>query len=132
MARIIQLSEAASLAIHAIVLIGKSEGLINVNTISERTGASRNHLAKVMQRLVKDGYVSSTRGPSGGFILKKKPSEITLLDIYQSIEGHISIEGCPLDRPVCPFDKCLMGGIINKLSLEFKNYLSDQKLSDYL
>lgn len=132
MARIIQLSEAASLAIHAIVLIGKSEGLINVNTISERTGASRNHLAKVMQRLVKDGYVSSTRGPSGGFVLKKKPSEITLLDIYQSIEGKILIEGCPLDRPVCPFDKCLMGGIINKLSLEFKNYLKEQKLSDYL
>jgi len=132
MARIIQLSEAASLAIHAMVLIGKSEGLINVNTISERTGASRNHLAKVMQRLVKDGYVSSTRGPAGGFVLKKNPTKITLLDIYQSIEGQIILEGCPLERPVCPFNKCLMGGIINKLSTEFKDYLSNQKLSDYL
>jgi len=85
-----------------------------------------------MQRLVKDNYVKSTRGPSGGFIINKKPSEITLLDIYQSIEGPISDTACPMDHSVCPFDKCLMGGIINKLSTEFKLYLENQTLESYL
>lgn len=132
MARVIQLSEAASLAIHAMVLIGRSKQIINVNTIANSTGASRNHLAKVMQRLVKDNYIKSTRGPAGGFLLNKDAGEISLLDIYQSIEGPIIDKGCPMDRPVCPFDKCLMGGIIQKLSLEFKNYLENQTLKDYL
>lgn len=132
MARIIQLSEAASLAIHAMVLIGKSKHIINVNVIAEETGASKNHLAKVLQRLVKDEFIKSTRGPSGGFLLNKNPDEITLLDIYQSIEGPITEKKCPLNRPVCPLNKCLMGGIINKLTVEFKNYIESQKLSDYL
>lgn len=132
MARVIQFSEAASLAIHALVLIGKSDNIINVNQIANKTGASKNHLAKVMQHLVKNNYVKSTRGPLGGFILNRNANEITLLDIYQSIEGPISDKGCPMDRSICPFDKCLMGGIINNLTKEFKNYLGNQKLSDYL
>ena len=132
MAKVIQLSEAASLAIHAMILIGRSGQIINVNKIAEITGSSRNHLSKVMQRLVKDNYVKSTRGPSGGFILNRKPSDITLLDIYQSLEGNIANTGCPINHTVCPFDKCLMGGIISKLSDEFKNYLENQTLESYL
>jgi len=132
MARIITLSEASSIAIHAMVLIARSDCNMNVNKIAELTGASRNHLAKVMQRLVKDKYVKSTRGPLGGFVLIKPASEISMLDVYQSIEGEINETPCPLDRPVCPFSKCLMGGIIFDLTNQFKTYLRDQKLSDYL
>jgi Rrf2 family protein len=132
MSKIIQLSEAASLALHAMVLIGKSEQIINVSQIAEQTASSKNHLSKVMQRLVKDNYVKSTRGPAGGFVLNKKAAEITLLDIYQSIEGPITESDCPMGRNICPFDKCLTGGIINKLSNEFKLYLQSQTLQDYI
>ena len=72
MAKVVSLSEAASLAIHAVVLIASSDKLVNVNQIAKATAASKNHLAKVMQRLVKSNLVSSTRGPSGGFLLKKE------------------------------------------------------------
>ncbi|MDD2962973.1 MAG: Rrf2 family transcriptional regulator [Bacteroidales bacterium] len=132
MNKIVQLSEASSIAIHAMVLIAKSETLINVGMIAERTGSSRNHLAKVMQRLVKEGLVKSTRGPSGGFVLAKNPASISLLEIYECIEGPIVPTGCPLERQVCPFSKCLMGGIVNKTTVEIKKYLSDNKLSDML
>jgi Rrf2 family protein len=132
MARIISLSEAASIAIHAMVLIAKSDSNMNVNKISELTGASRNHLAKVMQRLVKDKYVKSTRGPLGGFVLMKPADEISMLDIYQSIEGEIQETTCPMDRPICPFSKCLMGGIMFELSQQFTDYMKNQRLSDYL
>jgi Rrf2 family protein len=132
MARIITLSEASSIAIHAMVLIAKAEGNLNVNKIAEMTGASRNHLAKVMQRLVKDKYVKSTRGPLGGFVLIKPADEISMLDIYQSIEGEILETPCPLDRPICPFSKCLMGGIMFDLTSQFRDYLTKQKLADYL
>ena len=132
MSRIITLSEAASIAIHAMVLIARSDCNLNVNKIAELTGASRNHLAKVMQRLVKDKYVKSTRGPLGGFVLIKPATEISMLDVYQSIEGEINETPCPLDRPICPFSKCLMGGIMFDLTNQFKTYLREQKLSDYL
>lgn len=132
MAKVVTLSEASSLAIHAVVLIAGAEKIVNVNQIATATGASKNHLAKVMQRLVKVNMVSSTRGPAGGFVLKKPASEITLYDIYYAIEGPIELEDCPLDRPICPFDKCIMGGIIHKLTNDFKKYLMDQKVSNFL
>lgn len=132
MSRIIALSEAASIAIHGLVLIARSEEMLNVVKISEATGSSKHHVAKVLQRLVKDGYLSSNRGPSGGFLMKKKPELITLLDIYEAIEGKIEITHCPMDNPVCPFDKCLMGNIVTRLTTEFRDHMAKQKLADLL
>lgn len=133
MSKIINFSEASSLAIHAVVLIAASgEKLINVNTMSEATGASKNHLAKVMQRIVKYGIVSSLRGPSGGFKMKLDPKDVTLYDVYECIEGPILIEGCPLERPVCPFEKCIMGGIVHKLTHDMKKYLQNETVSNFI
>lgn len=132
MAKVVTLSEASSLAIHAVVLIAGTNKLVNVNQIAEATASSRNHLAKVMQRLVKSNILSSTRGPSGGFVLKKPANEISLYDIYLTIEGPIELEDCPLDRPICPFEKCIMGGIIHKLTNDFKKYLLEEKVSNFI
>lgn len=133
MSKIVSISEAASIAIHVMVLIARSENNnMNVNRLSEITGASKNHIAKVMQRLVKYNFVKSTRGPTGGFILNKPADEITLLQIYEAIEGEIAMSECPFDKGICPFDKCLMNGIIHRMTDEFVTYFKDQKLSGYL
>ena len=133
MSKIVTFSEASSLAIHAVVLIAQSDGqLINVNKIAEATGASRNHLAKVMQRLVKQGIVSSLRGPNGGFKMKMPATEVSLYTIYESIEGPIIIEGCPLERPICPFEKCIMGGIIHRVTNDMKKYLMESTVDQFL
>jgi len=132
MAKVFSLSEAGSIAIHSMVLIAKADSKLNVIKISERTGSSKHHVAKVLQRLVKDDFLVSNRGPHGGFKLKKPANEISLLNIYESIEGRIEITDCPMDNPICPFDKCLMGNIINDMTQGFKDYMASQKLSDYL
>ena len=96
MAKIFSMSEAASIAIHSMVLIARNKDGINAVKIAEQTGSSKNHISKVAQRLVKDDLLKSVRGPSGGFTLKKDPADITLLDIYQSIEGPLEITDCPM------------------------------------
>ena len=81
------MSEAASIGIHSIVLIARAENGINAVKIAETTGLSKNHISKVLQRLVKNDLLKSVRGPAGGFTLKKPPENISLLDVYESIEG---------------------------------------------
>jgi Rrf2 family protein len=132
MAKIVNLSEAASLAIHAMVMIAKSDNHINVNVIAQEMGASRNHLAKVLQQLVKFNYLKSVRGPSGGFVLNADPSKITLLDIFEAIEGKIDVPECPLDRQVCPFNKCLMGGMVRNVTNQFREYFGEQTLEKFI
>ncbi len=121
MAHVIQFSEAAFIALHGMVLVAKAKDgeLVNVIQISDRLNSSKHHVAKVMQRMVKDGYLSSHRGPSGGFSLKMPAGDISLLDLYESIEGKIDIGDCPLDHPVCKFDKCIFNNVTKKMTEEF-------------
>lgn len=132
MGKIFAMSEAASIAIHSMVLIARSENGINAVRIAEITGFSKNHISKVLQRLVKNDMLKSVRGPSGGFSLKKAPQRITLLNIYESIEGPLEILDCPLANEICNFDRCIMGNIANNLTIEFKKFLKRQTLREYL
>ena len=81
---------------------------------------------------MKSDLLKSVRGPAGGFTLKKDPESLSLLDIYQAIEGPLELNDCPLANEICNFDRCLMGNVINKLTAEFKKFLQDQTLSSYL
>lgn len=132
MSKIFSLSEAGSIAIHSMVLIAKSGTKLNVVKIAERTGSSKHHVAKVLQRLVKDDFLSSNRGPHGGFELKRSADDMNLLDIYEAIEGKIEIAKCPMNHQVCAFDKCLLSNVVSEMTQKFIEYMSSQTLSDYI
>jgi len=130
--KIFNLSEAASIAIHSMVFIAKKGKMTNVIMISEEFSFSKHHVAKVMQRLNKVGMVGSNRGPSGGFYLYKEPTEISLLDIYEAIEGKMPEYDCPMGYDYCPFKKCLLGTIVNDMTAQFKDYLETKTLQYFL
>ena len=132
MSKVFSLSEAASIAIHSMVLIARSDGMMNVNKIAERTGSSKHHVAKILQRLVKEDYLTSIRGPHGGFELNKSPEEINLLEIYETIEGRLSVTECPMENPICPFNKCILGNVVAEMTGKFREYLKGHTLQEYL
>jgi Rrf2 family protein len=47
------------------------------------------------------GLVSSVRGVHGGYVLNKKPSEISLLEIIEALEGDLSLVPCVKDSSRC-------------------------------
>ena len=85
-----------------------------------------------MQRLVKEGFLKSYRGPTGGFEMKKNPQDIRIYDIYRSLEGEVDMGECPHDVHICPVDKCIRNELIVKLSQEFVTYLQSRTLQDYI
>jgi Rrf2 family protein len=60
---------------------------LTVAEIATRFHASKHHLAKVLQQLVRAKLVVATRGAAGGHRLARDPGEITLLDIVEVFEG---------------------------------------------
>lgn len=97
---ILYFSDASMLAIHAITLLAKSyqkkdKSPVTTREIASILGASENHLAKIMQILNKNNYVSSIKGPSGGFFLTKNPEKISVKEIIELIEGPIESNFCP-------------------------------------
>jgi len=132
MPKIINFSDAASIGIHGLIVISKSDKPLNAIQLSEKIGFSKHHIGKVMQRLVKEGFLNSYRGPTGGFEMKKKPEDIKIYDIYRSIEGEVDMGECPHDLHICPTDKCIRNDLIKKLSEEFVTYLQSRTLLDYI
>ena len=128
MSNILKISEAASLALHvAVILAAKPDELVPTKEFASMLQASEAHLSKVLQRLEKAGIVNSTRGPKGGFKLNKSGNEITLLEVYEAIDGELSTSNCLLNKDLCNGD-CIMGDLIEKLNMQVKNYLSNTKL----
>lgn len=130
MTKILAISEANSIAFHSMALIAKAEVAINAIDIAEITNSSKHHTSKVLQRLVKQGMLGSTRGPSGGFYLKKKAKDIKLIEILEALEGNVEINECPIDNEICPFGSCLMGGICYEIGTTLLNYLRSNTLED--
>ncbi len=129
---ILKLSEAASMGYHALaVLAGSSNRFHTAGEISKMICGSEAHLAKVMRRLVRAGLASSTRGPGGGFKIARPASEITLLDIYEAIEGRFETADCMMDHPCCKENNCIMGSLIRSVNLEVFEFFRSRKLSDF-
>jgi len=131
MENILKISEAASLALHAVVYLADrtNEKLTNKD-IAAAIKVSEAHLSKVMQRLAKAGIVTSNRGPKGGFTLAKDPVETRLLDVYEAIEGPLPSGYCLIGSPVCGGDKCILGDLLRNLNNEVRFYLENTRLSD--
>ncbi len=132
MSNIINFSDAAAIGLHCMITLSKSDVSLNAIQLSERIHSSKHHIGKVLQRLVKDGYLVSQRGPTGGFELAVDPRDITLYDIYTSIEGAARNKPCVLTEKICPQDKCIREKIVGKLTRDFIDYMSSQTLAEYL
>jgi len=130
MSKLINISEATTIAIHSLALIGREKRQLNASEISRITKFSKNHLAKVLQTLVKQGYLKSMRGPKGGFTLSYKPEDVTLLEIFEIFEGKITVDYCSGHVDDCPFENCIYGDILDDISTDFQKKFGNRRLSD--
>ncbi len=120
---------AAALGLHAVVLLAANPGRsVSAREIASDLRVSEAHLSKVLQRLRKMGIVNSVPGPGGGFRLARSSGEIALLDVYEAIEGSLEPTTCLFDVPVCRGEKCILGGLLQALDQDARNYLAKAKL----
>lgn len=100
--------------------------------LAEEFKLSRNHLAKIMQRLAQGGIVETRRGVKGGAVLRCSPAEIRLGDVVRLLEqgqslvecfrpegGECTIEGC-----------CRLKSRLRKAESRFIEDLNQSTLAD--
>ena len=69
--------------------------------LQEKLDIPYRYLRKLLTRLAKKGYISGTKGRSGGYVFKKKLEEIYLSDIIDAVEGFESFNSCLLGKYQC-------------------------------
>ena len=77
---------------------------LGVDSIATELGVSRHFLAKTLQLLAKADFISSARGPNGGFYLNAANRRSNLLSIIRYMDGPESVSECVLGLPNCSND----------------------------
>ncbi len=74
------------------------EGPILLREISRRESISEKYLWHLINPLKSAGLIHATRGAHGGYTLAKAPSDITIKDIFEVVEGPICLVDC-VEKP---------------------------------
>ena len=130
MAKVWKVSDAATIALHAMTLLAAMDQTVSTKEIASLLRVSEAHLSKVLQRLHKAGLVKAIRGPRGGFKLERPGHKITLLEVYEAIEGPLTPGDCLFGTPICDGEKCIMGGLLEAVDKQVREYLAGTRLSE--
>ncbi len=123
----LSVTQTTGYAILALSCLDKSgEEWVLEKDIAEKTGISKPYLSKLLYRLTKGGLIVSKRGYKGGISLSRPANEITMLDIFEAVEGTdwrdrclLGLPGCSSNQP-CPMHKFWLK-MRPKIEDQFKN-----------
>ncbi|MBZ0155750.1 MAG: Rrf2 family transcriptional regulator [Alphaproteobacteria bacterium] len=107
-------------------LSGKQEEVTMVDEIAREMSVPKSFLAKILQKLVRSKVAKSYRGVKGGFQLAKRPAEISLLDVIETVQGPVAMNRCAVDESICNFSAaCVVHPVWVDLRRKVEEYLKD-------
>lgn len=126
-------SRSAEYAIRAFVYLADvPEGkYAMVKNIASESEIPTHFLAKILQQMARKGFLRSSKGPTGGFCLRKSPEEINLLELVDAIDGLAEYERCPSGMTECNDEaQCGMHESWKELRSRIIGYLEDTSIAD--
>jgi Rrf2 family protein len=79
-----------------------AEGPVHLRDIARRQQVSKKYLEHLTRRLEGAGLLRSIRGAGGGMSLARPPSEISVSEILEALEGPASLVECVDNPERCP------------------------------
>lgn len=112
---------------------GYNFGPITIKEIAERQSVSVSYLEQILNRLRKAGIIKSVKGPGGGYILSRKPDNISIGSILRELEGPVAITSCLDPKEGCiRIEGCVTHLLWKALGENIEAFLDDMKLNDLL
>jgi len=93
-------SDYALIAIKHLATHG-GDGSCSAAEIAELYEISTPLMAKVLQKLAKQGLLAARHGSAGGYQLARDPDRITALDVISAIDGPLLITSCVTNHGEC-------------------------------
>uniref|UniRef100_A0A832LWQ1 Rrf2 family transcriptional regulator n=1 Tax=Caldimicrobium thiodismutans TaxID=1653476 RepID=A0A832LWQ1_9BACT len=127
-----RLSTKGRYAVRAMYEIAKAyPNGVTLDEISEKQKISRVYLAQILNRLRQARLIRSSRGPGGGYVLRKPPEEINLYDVLEPLEGPVCVASCLDPSEGCDeVDECIAYPIWKKLANYIECILKNVTLAD--
>jgi Rrf2 family nitric oxide-sensitive transcriptional repressor len=129
------LSQTVEYALRAVVTLASADGrpMVTAN-LAKVTDVPMGYLYKVLQQLGRRDLVQSQRGSKGGFTLRKKPADITLLEVINAVDPFKRIHRCPMDQiqevdALCPLHHRI-DEAMGEMEKAFRDTTIDELLCD--
>lgn len=101
--------------------------------ISQEEGIPASFLGKILQNLTKAGLIRSVRGNGGGFTLARDAEQISLLEVFEAIEGKMALQRCLQSPTSCErTDSCALCGVFEQAQDQVKDVFGRTTIADLL
>lgn len=126
-------SRQTGYAIRALVHLAQNadQGALLANAIAKTENLPAPFLSKLLRDLSSNGFVSSSKGPGGGFTLLRKPDKIALYDVFILFDGLTLAQDCILGHGVCSDETaCCVHQLWKSKKAEVENFLKQTTIAD--
>ena len=118
-------------ALRTLIYLAHVDGQASVQEIATAYQISRDHLFKVVQQLVRLGYVVTRPGRNGGVRLGRGADQINCGEVIAAFEGRHGLLPCVKDRDYCVLDPgCVLRGALIKAEQAMYAVLERLTISD--
>jgi len=97
----LRLSKFADYGTQVMAYMAKDRAVHSASEVSATLGIAIPTVSKILKMLVRENLVASSLGAKGGYMLARDPSEISLAEIINAMDGPISITECSSTTTSC-------------------------------
>lgn len=109
-----KLSSKTHYGLMACHIIGCNKGApVSASTLENKIAVSGKYLEKIMRMLSGRNIISALRGANGGYVLARKPEDITIGEIVRALEDDMILIDCVTKESTCKC--CPSSGVWKKL-----------------
>jgi Rrf2 family protein len=128
------LSNTSKYAVRAVIylaLYASAEKKIGIREIADKLQLPTPFLGKILQNLARHQILDSSKGPHGGFCLKRQAMDISLMEIIEVIDGTEIFDTCVIRTSRCSYDApCSMHDKVAPLRSEMKSLFLTESIAD--
>jgi len=118
-------------ALRVLIYLAYKDSQTPVEEIANAYGISKDHLVKVVQLLVRHGYLVSRSGRNGGMKLARDPAAMNVGTIVSEIEGRNGVLPCVTDLNYCNLEPgCALRSALIKAEDAFYETLNKLTVGD--
>lgn len=107
----LEVTRKSDLAVRALRVLAETPGRMKGPALAEAVGSTSGFVSQVLNPLVRNGWVRSDPGPTGGYSLAVDLASVSVLAVIEAIEGPTDTGRCVLvDRPCNETGTCALHG----------------------
>jgi Rrf2 family transcriptional regulator, iron-sulfur cluster assembly transcription factor len=130
-----RITRAGEYAIRCVMYMSRMERnrILSRKEVSEHMDIPDQFLGKIAQQLARAGIMEIIQGAKGGYRLLKRPRDINLLDVVETVTGEIFLNDCLMNPGSCTrSSSCAINAVWEKARNQLRATLRDadfEKLS---